>query len=110
MAMSVEVDPRANRELKGFPNAAWQRASHGINKLAAGKDVDIKPLKTLGAWELRIRTKEGWFRINLAVIASTVWVLCAYPKKSNRVPKRIMDVTKKRLRELHEQLTLRPAG
>lgn len=64
---------------------------------------DWKPMQSIGAGvrEIRVKERSGAFRvIYIAVLADAVYVLNAFQKKSQRTPKREIELAADRLRVL----------
>ncbi len=88
-------------QIKAFPPGARQDAGFQIDKVQRGENPDEwKPLKTVGKGvkEIRIREAGGHYRvIYLTNIEDTVFVLHAFPKKTQRTRKLDIDLARKRL-------------
>ena len=67
---------------------------------------DWKPMKSIGPGvrEIRVKDTEGAFRvIYTANIGDTVYVLHAFQKKSQKTPKRNLDLAAQRYKELRQE-------
>ena len=77
-------------------------AGHQLKKVQNGHDPDNwKPMKTVGPGvrEIRIRQAAGAFRvIYLATLPDRILVLHALQKKTQRTPKKDIDLATRRLR------------
>ena len=101
----------ALKDFRKFPVAVQDRGAAALTILAEGEKPDIaKPLKGLGAGvqELVLRDTSGTYRVIYALkIASDIWVIHAFQKKSKtgiKAPKAEIDVVKARLKRLKEAL------
>jgi phage-related protein len=77
-------------DLRGFPDAARREAGTDLRLVQQGADPrDWKPMPTIGAGacEIRIRTRDGAYRVFYVVeSAHAVYVLHAFQKKSQKTP------------------------
>src|ERR1043166_6395820 len=90
--------------LQQFPRDARRQAGHELYQVQKGKNpADWKPIPTIGVGvrEIRIRDATGAYRIiYVANLVDAVHVLHAFQKKSQKTPKRDLELTESRLREL----------
>ena len=90
-------------ELRAFPETARRDAGYQIDRVQQGLDpVDWKPMNTVGAGAREIRIhSEGAFRvIYVAKFKDAVYVLHAFEKKSQKTPRKVIDLTKRRYQTL----------
>ena len=110
MAASKPVEFRGSAldDLRSFPVPARREAGHQLDRVQRGYDADDwKPLPGVGAGcrEIRIRDKSGAFRvIYVAKFADAVYVLHCFQKKTQRTPKRDLDLAARRYLELVKEL------
>jgi phage-related protein len=87
--------------IKAFPVDARQDAGFQIDKVQRGEyPDDWKPMKTVakGVKEIRIRGANGQYRvIYLVNLKDTIYVLHAFPKKTQQTRKSDIDLARKRL-------------
>ncbi len=92
--------------IREFPDDARRLAGHQLDKIQRGIDPDDwKPMPSvgLGVREIRVRV-QGQFRVMyLAKLEEAVYVLHAFPKKSQRAAKQDLDLATKRFREVLEE-------
>ncbi len=93
----------AKRDLSAFPDAARVRAGHELFMGQVGREPDDwKPMFTVGkgACEIRVRDKDGQFRvIYVATLGSAIYVLHAFQKKSRKTLGADIEIARKRYRE-----------
>ena len=91
------------KDIKSFPAPAKQRAGHELMAIQIGiNPTDWKPINAISAGVKEIRIHEGGeFRvIYVAKFAEAVYVLHAFQKKTQKTPKKEIDLAKKRLKQL----------
>ena len=92
--------------LCAFPEDARRNAGHELYKVQRGLDPsDWKPMSTIGPGvrEIRIRNFVGAYRIiYLATFRDRVYVLNLFQKKSQKTPRREMDLAADRLKLLRQ--------
>ena len=90
-------------DLRAFPETARRDAGYQIDLVQLGLDaVDWKPMNTIGVGvrEIRIRA-EGVYRvIYVAKFEDAVYVLHAFEKKSQKTPRKAIDLAKRRYQTL----------
>lgn len=90
--------------IRSFPEEARRQAGYQIDRVQRGLDPDEwKPMKTIGPGvrEIRVRDASGAFRvIYVATRAAAVYVLHAFQKKSQKTPRRDLDLVAARFKEL----------
>ncbi len=91
---------RSDNDIAAWPKAAQEEAAYQLQRLIEGWDPDDwKPMKTVGKTvrEIRIHA-EGEFRVIYVVKAlEGIYVLHAFQKKTQRTPKRVIDLARQRL-------------
>ncbi len=94
------------KDLLSFPEQARREAGYQLGFIQLGfEPSDWKPMSSIGSGvrEIRIHV-EGEFRvIYIAKYEEAVYVLHAFQKKTQRTPKRDIDIAKTRLRELERE-------
>lgn len=94
------------KDIKNFPASAKHRAGHELMAVQTGVDpTDWKPMNAIGAGVKEIRIHEGGeFRmIYVAKFAEAVYVLHAFQKKTQKTPKKEIDLAKKRLKQVYQE-------
>jgi len=93
-------------DLRGFPADARQVAGFQLWRVQRALDPnDWKPMPAvgLGVREIRVRTGREYRVIYLAKFDEAVYVLHAFEKRSQRTPKRDLELARQRLRGLLKQ-------
>jgi phage-related protein len=92
----------ARDDLSAFPTAARSRAGHELFMVQVGREPDDwKPMGTVGAGacEIRVRDKEGAFRVvYVARFRKAIYVLHAFQKKSQKTSRRDLELARARYR------------
>ena len=90
--------------LKSFPLSAKREAGYQLDKVLHGFEPnDWKPMSSIGngVSEIRVRDSSGIFRVMyVAKLESTVYVLHAFNKKTQKTSKKDIELTKKRLKTI----------
>lgn len=90
--------------LRDFPDGARKEAGVQLHKVQLGLEPsDWKPMTTIGPGvrEIRVRDEAGAFRIVYMVrVQDAVFVLHAFQKKSQKTPKRDLDIAIARLAQI----------
>jgi phage-related protein len=90
--------------LRGFPDEARREAGHELHQVQKGQDPsDWTAMPTIGASvrEIRIRDATGAYRvIYVATFAEAIHVLHAFQKKTQRTPRRDLELAAARLRKI----------
>ena len=93
----------AREDLSGFPTAARSRAGHELFMVQVGREPDDwKPMGTVGpgACEIRVRDREGAFRVvYVARFRKAIYVLHAFQKKSRKTSRRDLELARARYRD-----------
>ena len=99
---------RSLNDLKQFPEDARREAGYQLDKVQRGFDpADWKPMKTVGAGvsEIRIKDDQGIYRvIYITKYANTVFVLHAFKKKSQKTAKKDLEIARKRLKVVIQEV------
>lgn len=93
----------ARDDLRGFPGDVRQVAGFQLWRVQRGLEPnDWKPMPAvgLGVREVRVRTELEHRVIYVAKFDEAVYVLHAFQKRSQRTPKRDLELVRQRLREL----------
>lgn len=93
----------ARKELESFPESVLQRVIHELDSLQRGAGpVDVRPVRGVGSGIIEIRVRKGRaFRVICAVgFDEAVYVLVAFEKKSRKTPRRIVDLIRRRYRQV----------
>lgn len=87
--------------IRAFPSGARQDVGFQMDKVQKGEYPDVwKPMKTVGKGvkEIRIKEASGHYRvIYLASLENAVYVLHAFPKKTQQTRKSDIELARKRL-------------
>lgn len=93
--------------IRQFPSDVRRETGYQLDRVQSGKlPDDWKPMNSigLGVNEIRLRNKDGAFRvIYIAKLEDAVYVLHAFEKKSQRTSKTDIELARKRLGELRRQ-------
>ena len=91
-------------DLRGFPEEARRDAGTDLRLVQRGEEPrDWKPMPSVGKGvrEIRVRTRDGAYRVFYAVEdARSVYVLHAFQKKTQAMQKRDLDIAKMRFAQL----------
>lgn len=98
--------------LRKFPEDARHDAGYQLHKLQTGEQPDdFKPVSTIGKGveEIRIWTDQGAFRVlYVARLAEAVYVLHAFQKKTQAIPRGDLDLARSRYQELQTEHRKKP--
>ncbi len=89
----------AYESLCKFPDSAKQEAGYQLHLVQTGEDpTDWKPMKTIGQGVKEIRINEdGAYRvIYVAKFEEAIYVLHAFPKKTQKTSKKDIDLAQER--------------
>ena len=96
------------KRLREFPDDARQDAGYQLDKVQRGKSPDdCKPMPSVGkgVQEIRLWDESGTYRvIYTAKIRDAVYVLHAFQKKTQTTSTRDVDIAKRRLGQILEEL------
>jgi phage-related protein len=91
------------KEVRSFPKNTKREIGYALDNIQHGANPpDWKPIPGIGkgVYELRIHS-EGEFRvIYLAKFIGKIYVLHAFKKKTQKTPKKDLDISKLRLQEV----------
>ncbi len=96
----------ARGDLRRFPSDARKVAGFQLRRVQGGLEPnDWKPMPAvgLGVREVRVHTGLEHRVLYLAKFDEAVYVLHAFQKRSQRTPKRDLELARQRLRELLKQ-------
>jgi len=100
---------RALQDLKRFPENSIREAGYQLDRVQRGLEPsDWKPMKSVGQGvrEIRIRDERGICRvIYVSKYINTVYVLHAFQKKSQKTPKRDLDIARSRFKKIIQEAT-----
>lgn len=87
-------------DLKGFPSEVIAKAGYQLHLVQHGLDPDDwAPMATVGAGsnEIRLRDKDGWYRIIfVAKFDNAIYVLHSFQKKTNETSKADVELASER--------------
>jgi phage-related protein len=92
-------------DVKGFPEGARRSAGYQLRRLQEGlesNDWKAMPRVGPGGQEIRLRTTTEHRVFYVARFAEAIYVLHAFEKKTQKTPKRDLDLGQRRYRELIE--------
>ena len=93
----------AKQDMSAFPDSARLRAGHELFMVQVGREPDDwKPMSSIGAGvcEIRVRDEAGQFRvIYVASFRTTIYVLHAFQKKSQKTSGANLKLARRRYRE-----------
>ena len=92
-------------DLREFPEKARREAGHQLNQVQLGLEPsDWKPMSSIGPGVREIRIhNDGEFRvIYITKLHETVYVLHAFQKKTQKTPRKDIELAKARLKLLQE--------
>lgn len=93
-----------------FPDDAKQNLGFQLRRLQQGEEpLDYRPMPSIGqgVFELRDEDERSWYRvIYLSRINNVIHVLHCFEKKSREMPKRDVEVARKRLAVVRLRLIL----
>jgi len=91
-------------DVKTFPAKALQAAGYQLSKVQMGLDpTDWKPLNTVGSGvkEIQLTEAGGAFRVVYVLVkGKSVYMLHAFPKKTQKTSQRDINLAKQRYREV----------
>lgn len=104
----IEFRGSALDDLRAFPISARREAGFQLDQVQRGLEPDDwKPMSIIGQGvrEIRIRDAAGAFRIiYVAKLASAVYVLHCFQKKTQKTSKVDLNLAEKRYRDLTKEL------
>lgn len=97
----------AQKAIQGFPEGARKTLAFELELLIEGEDpTDFAPMPAVGkgVYEVRVWDDKRTFRaFYVTKYEEAVYVLHAFEKKTQKTPKKEIDIAKKRYRELPVQ-------
>lgn len=95
------------KELTSFPGDARREAGHALGRVQSGKQPkDWKPMESVGpgACEIRVQSRDGGEVqhrvVYVAKFAEAIYVLHAFPKKTEQTSPHNLQVARARYREM----------
>ena len=93
--------------LRDFPEDARRDAGRELVRVQEGRDpIDGKPMPSVGKGvrEIRVSDRPGEFRvIYVASVGTTIYVLHAFHKKTQKTAKRDIDLAQARFRQIAKE-------
>lgn len=93
--------------LRDFPEDARRDAGRELVRVQEGRDpIDWKPMPSVGKGvrEIRVSDRPGEFRvIYVASVGTTIYVLHAFHKKTQKTAKRDIDLAQARFRQIAKE-------
>jgi phage-related protein len=100
----IEFCGSTRKDIQSFPVIARDRVGYQLDVLADGDEPsDWKPMTTvgIGVQELRVKCKDGAFRVFYVVNRpDAIYVLHAFQKTTEKTEKRDINLAKARLKAL----------
>lgn len=93
-------------DLRSFPAEARRQAGFELYAVQRGLEpADWKPMKTVGSGvrEIRIRVLGEWRVIYVAKFANAIYVLHAFQKKTQKTPRKDIEIARRRYKQLRGQ-------
>ncbi len=91
-----------------FPKPILQKAGYQLHLIQMGSmPIDFKSMLTVGrgVQELRLKDTNGIYRVvYTAKVGDCIYVLHAFKKKTQKTPQSDIELAKKRLKDLLQQL------
>lgn len=75
-----------------------QLEKHGLKLCQLSKNIIERVGRNL--YVLRIKTQDFFCRIFFTFKESIIWLIVAFPKKSNKIPGKILELAQRRQKEL----------
>ena len=101
---SIEFIGTTRKDIASFPDDARFVAGRELWQLQIGNETfDFKPMPTIGsgAYEIRIKTGEGAFRvIYVAKFKDAIYALHAFQKKTQKTSLHDIDLAKRRYNQI----------
>jgi phage-related protein len=95
------------KRIRGFPADVKQDCGYQLDKVQRGQQPDdFKPMPSVGKGveEIRVWDDSGTYRVvYTARLADAVYVLHAFHKKTQRTPRRDIDIARARFDELKRE-------
>lgn len=89
--------------IRGWPDEVKKITGHQLNRIQKGLNPEnFKPFKTVGAGvqELRVKFGDEYRVIYTVKSVDAIYLLHAFVKKTQKTPKRIIDLAIRRLKEI----------
>jgi phage-related protein len=93
-------------DLASFPDKARRQAGFELWQVQCGlMPSDFKPMLGVGAgaYEIRIHVRGEWRVIYVARFASSIYVLHAFHKKTQKTRQEDTDIARRRYKQIQEQ-------
>ena len=93
--------------IRGFPADVREDLGGDLRRLQQGeKPLDAGSMASAlpGVFELRAADRDSWYRVLYHVRDGAVYVLHCFIKKTNKTPQRDIEIGRKRLSDLKQQL------
>ena len=106
--LTIVIARQCERESSKFPLEVRHDFLNALALIRNGQTLSMplsRPMPSIGrnVHELRFRCRDGIFRYFYFVKSGDkVYVLYAFQKKTQKTPKKVIDIVKKRLRSLYE--------
>lgn len=99
----IEFMGTSRADIKGFSDKAKSLIGYELHEVQCGNDPsDWKPMTTVGSGVREIRVKAGIQHrvIYVANVGEVVYVLHAFTKKTQKTPKRDIELARQRFSEI----------
>lgn len=94
--------------IRGFPADVREDLGGDLRRLQDNEHpLDSAPMGSVlrGVFELRAADKDLWYRVLYYVRDGVIYVLHCFTKKTNKTPQGDIELARKRLSDLKQQLT-----
>jgi len=104
--MLIEIIPACRREVERFPQAIREDLADALARLEQGHMLSMplsRPMPSLGkgVHELRLKDPSGIYRVVYVIVRHrSIYVIHAFKKTTQTIPKKNMKLIKKRLKEI----------
>ncbi len=102
----IEWMGKAYQDLCNFPDDAKHEAGYQLHLVQTGDEpTDWKPMKTIGqgAKEIRINEAGAYRIIYVAKFEDAIYVLHAFPKKTQKTAKKDIDLAQERYKAIQRE-------
>ena len=106
MQLDVVILDVCNKELRSFPKEVLEDFLDAVAKLRLGQNLSLPlsrpmPDSGKGVHELRFKDRAGIYRVFYFIKKKeAIYVVHAFQKKTQKTPRKILDLVKKRVRRL----------
>ena len=102
MIKVVEWIGSSLKDVQSFPKDAKREIGHALDNLQHGyAPADWKPMPSIGSgvYEIRVHTDGEYRVVYITKFCKKIYVLHAFKKKTQKTPKKDIDISQARLKE-----------